>query len=254
MRGDNHGVNFVFEFYDEDGTFPPFLEKVSANDFDHAYILHDMDIFTDGDKVGQPKKPHYHAIVHTRNDRSLSAICSLLNVQERFCQVLKKGDDISDTLSFLRYMLHADKVSLGAGKHLYSPNDLIGPLADKYCSRLSPRQSKENPEDILKILDFIASSETYLSMDSLIRYSVQEGLYSLLRRSASLVREVLRDHNDALRISILRDGISTDVIEFRQIKDAYNFTKSKVVAAGGNPDNVKINSRLLKELLERKEA
>ena len=254
MRGDKHGVNFVFEFYDEDGTFPTFIEKVFSQEFDYAYILHDKDFFTDGVKAGQPKKPHYHAIVHTRNDRSLTAICLLLDVPERFCQVLKKGDDISDTLSFLRYMLHVDKASRAAGKHLYSPDELFGPLADKYRSRLTPRQSKEDPSDILKLLDFISSADSYLSMDSLIRFSVQEGLFSIFRRSASLIREVLHEHNDALRISTLRDGISADVIEFRQLKDAYYFTKNKIASAGGNPDNVKINTKLLKDLLESKDA
>lgn len=54
---------FVAVLYPEDPTHVACIDKLKSGGYNFAGILHDEDIYEDGDNKGEKKKPHWHIVI-----------------------------------------------------------------------------------------------------------------------------------------------------------------------------------------------
>lgn len=111
--------------------YPDCLEHMNMLDyllnhdyvFQIVYILHDKDVWeedTEGHKIGEPKKPHYHVLVHSKNPMQLSAFLKFFHVW------IDYAEPVSSVQSLLLYFIHSTPDSMN--KFQYSPDELKGDL------------------------------------------------------------------------------------------------------------------------------
>ncbi len=98
----------------------------------YEYIFHDKDIFDDIDEKenpqhisGTPKQPHFHLIIVTYNQCTLSA------VKKWFRGYVDENGDINTLVQYCTdideldlYLTHEDKKSIARGKYIY-PRSLV---------------------------------------------------------------------------------------------------------------------------------
>lgn len=112
-----------------------YLQQHSSQ-FQIVYILHDKDIFFQDDidllvqkkekgkytgdipNVGDPKKPHYHLYIYSKNSYTLSAFLKFFAVWIDYAEV------VTSSPSYIMYMLHDTPDSLH--KHQYDASLLQG--------------------------------------------------------------------------------------------------------------------------------
>lgn len=196
-------VNFLTESYNGDLERREHLGTVLLSDIQKiCWITHDKD----RDKDGNLLKPHTHAVIRVPNAMTISAFSKNFAIRERLIQPCKKGDEIEDLDNAFLYMIHGDERSKSLNKYQYSPMEIKGPWSNYARERIkkmqSPgfsaqkREAKES-EDFLKILDYIDNS-LYVSMSDLSRWAASSKLWSTFRRSSSIIRDVIKEHNSYL--------------------------------------------------------
>lgn len=181
--------NYGIEWYAEDEGLEALISRIEEKGWRYAYILHDKD----KNEQGENKKAHYQFLVRTGNGMTLSAF--LKNAGVRYAEVLKSWE------GFAVYLIHADEKSkANPYQFQYPENDLRGNMVDDVKrilrNKLEKKQKSKSEDDmgIIDILDFIASMD-YVTMDCLVRWTCQNGLYSVFRRAGRIVSEVLAEHN-----------------------------------------------------------
>lgn len=198
-----------------------------------CWAVHDMDT----DKNGQLEKPHCHAVIHLPNSKTRSAFAQCFAIRERMVIPVTKGDDIESLDQALLYLIHADNRSRVAGKYQYPLSVIKGPWAAYARSRiqelLSSTKQKDESTSYLSILDFVDNS-LYLSMTELSRWAASHGLWSVFRRSSSILRDVLREHNTELdRLQVRRDmeTLEERLAERNQIEALYEAVGMRTLRA-----------------------
>lgn len=193
-------INFLTLTYVEDRERIEHLSSlVMTGQFKVCWIIHDKDVLKDG----TPDKSHCHAVVHLNNAMTKSAFSQNFAIRERMIQPCRKGDEIEDLDSAFLYLIHADKKSRSEGKYQYNPSLIKGPMADYARERISKLLNKKKDgvqkeaESFLDIQCFIESS-MHLSMSELSRWCAQNGHWACFRRSSSIIRDILREHNSYL--------------------------------------------------------
>ena len=58
---------FCAVLYPEDETHVAAIEKLKSGGYNFAAILHDKDVYEDGEHKGETKKPHWHVVVRFKN-------------------------------------------------------------------------------------------------------------------------------------------------------------------------------------------
>lgn len=108
-------------------VFMDYLDKAKAQYPKYVYIVHDRDVYTSADvesdpshSVGEKKKPHVHLIFNR------ARACPPSTVKNYFGVWVNYFEPISDSVSYISYMLHTNPESLELGKPLYRPDELIG--------------------------------------------------------------------------------------------------------------------------------
>lgn len=172
-----------------------------------CWIIHDKDTLDNG----LPDKVHCHAIVHLSNAMSSSAFATNYAVRERMVRPCRIGDEIEDLDGALLYLIHADKASKDAHKYQYNPQAIVGPWADyareRIATLLNRKSNAEHDEaqSFLAIQCFIESS-LHLTMTELSRWAASSGHWAAFRRSSSIIRDCLREHNEYLdRIAAVQE-------------------------------------------------
>lgn len=203
-------VNFLTLTYVEDRERIEHLSSlIMTGQYKVCWIIHDKDVLEDG----TPDKPHCHAVIHLNNAMSKSAFSQNFAIRERFIQTCRKGDEIEDLDSAFLYMIHADKKSRGSGKFQYDSALIKGPMADyaraRFKALLKKQKNSEQKEadSFLDILCFIESS-LYVTMSDLSRWAAQNGHWSCFRRSSSIIRDVIKEHNSYLEKIQMQKDIS----------------------------------------------
>lgn len=58
---------FCAVLYPEDETHVAAIEKLKSGGYNFATILHDKDVYEDGEHKGETKKSHWHVVVRFKN-------------------------------------------------------------------------------------------------------------------------------------------------------------------------------------------
>lgn len=151
---------------DEDrkhATFIDFIKKSVIQYPSYVYIVHDRDIVTQSyidewvkehtdirpPEIGSLKKKHVHLIF--KRYRS----CPVTTVSRFFGCWVKHFEPISDSVSYISYMLHTNPLSLEEGKPIYQPSELVG---DQKVIRLATIQNAKSVQ-YNEIFDIINNSD-----------------------------------------------------------------------------------------------
>lgn len=184
------GVVFFIETYPEWDNCDNPVEYAEKEGLEWLRILHHGEVKSDG----RLKKWHYHTLIRTKNQSSVSAIAKNIGIDERW---VRARDNWKETAN---YMCHTTKKAIEDGKKVFPMEELEGTLREKaieYIKKVTGGNQTRKEDDnkrVLEILDFIESMD-YLGSSVLLRWSVQNNCYSTLRRNSVLIRDCLREHN-----------------------------------------------------------
>lgn len=173
---------FVAVLYPEDETHKAAIEKLNAGGYNFAAILHDQDVYEDGENKGELKKPHWHIVLRFKNAVWNTAIAKELGITPNYLEACK---DVDASLVYLVHYGNPDKFQ-------YEYESVFGPLKLKLATLLA---DTDEGTRILSIVDIVESSPGPISCTELLKKSVAAGLYADLRRMGHLATCLVREHN-----------------------------------------------------------
>lgn len=161
------------------------IMELQSSDYPAVGIKHDKDVYTedtDDHKAGEIEKEHFHFVLKFKNARYLTAVAKSLGIEERFIQTAKS---YKGSVEYLLHINHPEKFQ-------YDTTELLG-----FAKAEALRVLDDTPEDVkvLKIMDFISHYNGYLDVNRLTLFCCQNGLYSCLRRSGWICRDMIVEHN-----------------------------------------------------------
>ena len=145
-------------------------------------ILHNMDVFEDGEHKGEFKKEHYHFVVKFKNPRYISGVSVEFAIDERFIEITKsfKGS--------AKYLLHYGNPD----KYQYDPTDLVGTLKSEVLKLIDDTTDDTKLSEITK---YINSYVGIISYANLWDYVLKQGYTSVYRRFYSIFTDIVGEHN-----------------------------------------------------------
>lgn len=152
--------------------------------YQFAAILHNEDVYEDGEHKGEKKKPHWHVVVKFRNAVFRSALSKELGIEENLLQ------KCSSLEGALLYLVH---FGYEGTKYQYNVDEVFGPLKQKLITLLD---DDDEGTKALHILDIIEKKDGPIGYSELLKESVAAGLYSDLRRMGNFATCLVREHND----------------------------------------------------------
>lgn len=203
---------FVAVLYPEDPTHAECMEKLKAGGYNFAAILHDKDVYEDGEHAGELKKPHWHIVVRFKNAVWNTAIAKELGITPNYLEACK---DVDASLLYLVHFGNEEKAQ-------YNYEEVFGPLRLKLATLLS---DTDEGTRILNIVDIVESSPGPISCSELLKKAVAAGLYADLRRMGHLATCLVREHNyETYYQSQNNTGVAQD---FDKFNDFLAFTGDK---------------------------
>ena len=203
---------FVAVLYPEDDSHKEAVEKLKAGGYNFAAILHDKDVYEDGDHAGELKKPHWHIVVRFKNAVWNTAIAKELGITPNYLEACK---DVDASLLYLVHFGNEEKAQ-------YNYEEVFGPLRLKLATLLS---DTDEGTRILNIVDIVESSPGPISCSELLKKAVAAGLYADLRRMGHLATCLVREHNyEVWYQSQSNAGVTQD---FDKFNDYLAFTGDK---------------------------
>lgn len=201
-------VAFTTKTYLEDHDWDIAIDRCMHRGLPVAYAIHDRDVYLDPDKLppgknlGDKEKPHCQTLIRLTNGQTVSAFSKNCGVKESHIQGLDSWRD------FAVYLLHRDEDSIRVGKYQYAYDALHGNYRNECIEVITNRKSnnfnrsREEESRIVDIVNYIESFSCSISTATLVRWASQQGLYSVYRRSAGIVQNVLREHNQSCQMTL----------------------------------------------------
>lgn len=178
-----------------------------------CWCVHDMDTDDNGDL----KEVHCHSVIHLKNGMSKSAFSENFAIRPRMFEPAYKDGDIKKLDDALLYLIHADETSKSKGKYQYPLDKIKGPWAEYARERIQyllsqPSKEVKESQSFFAINSFIESS-LYLNTSAVAKWAAGNGHWSTFRRSSSIFRDIIREHNEELRQRDVKSSI--DEVEER---------------------------------------
>lgn len=203
---------YVAILYPEDQTHVDCIAKLSDGGYNFAAILHDQDVYEDGDQKGELKKPHWHIVLRFKNAVWNTALAKELGIEPNY---LKACQDFDASLLYLVHFNNPEKFQ-------YEHENVFGPLRLKLASLLS---DTDEGTRVLNILDIIENSPGPIGYSELLKKAVVAGIYSDLRRMGHFATALIREHNyECYAQSQSNSGVRQD---FERYADFLAFTGDK---------------------------
>ncbi len=195
-----HNRNYFVLLYTDNPEHVKALENIKRLCENYAYILHDKDCYKDTDDI---KKEHIHVVVKFPNKRYRSAVAKDFGLEERFLEGCKLE-------SGLRYLLHLDDED----KYRYDVSEVKGTLLP-YLHKILNSMGKDEGERASDLFKLIDSTTTAIKISDFSKYCAVNGYWDLYRRSSTIFRDYIREHNQEFYIQSVKQGwehISNDEI------------------------------------------
>lgn len=203
---------FVAVLYPEDETHAACIEKLKAGGYNFAAILHNKDVYEDGDHKGELKKPHWHIVLRFKNAVWNTAVAKELGITANYLEACKSVD------ASLLYLVHYGNDE----KAQYDYEEVFGPLRLKLATLLS---DTDEGTRALNLVDLVDNSPGPMGYTELIRKAVAAGLYADLRRMGTFAVKMLNEHNfECWRQTQPNAGVAQD---FDNFNDFLVFTGDK---------------------------
>lgn len=175
--------NFDIIIY-EDTTDYDFLECLTQVKLQesYAFIKHDKDI---NEETKEPKKVHYHIILHYNNCRTIKTIANCLGVPSNYINT------ISSLKGAIRYLVHRDHDT----KYQYSMNEIV--YSDNFEDKISYSFfNQKNEHDILITMkNYIDSCKT-ITINDFFSWCLENGYEKVYKKYYYLFKDLLLIKHD----------------------------------------------------------
>lgn len=175
--------SFCAVLYPEDETHTAAIEKLKSGGYNFAAILHDEDIYEDGEHKGEKKKPHWHVVIKHPNAVWDTSLAKDLGIAPNYLEKCKNLD------SALLYLVHYGYEDT---KFQYEVEKVFGPLALRLVTLL---QANDEGTRALNLCSIIENNPGPIGYTELLKKAVAAGLYADLRRMGSFAVGIMREHN-----------------------------------------------------------
>lgn len=182
---------FCALLYPEDSTHVAAMEKLKTGGYTFAAILHDKDVYEDGDNKGQLKKPHWHVVIKFSNAVWNVPTAKALGIEPNYLQQCSSLDGA------LLYLVHEGNTD----KHQYDLNEVFGVLKTRLASLLA---DDDEGTRALTIFNLIRNSPGIVTYSEIFEKAVKAGLYGDFRRMGTGVMWLINDHNNELQQEEIR--------------------------------------------------
>lgn len=204
---------FCAVLYPEDATHAAAVEKLKSGGYNFAGILHDQDVYEDGEHKGELKKPHWHLVVKFPNAVWNTSLAKELGISENYLEKCKALD------SALLYLVHYGYEDT---KYQYELQEVFGPLQTRLATLLNDTDESTRA---LNIYDMIRNSPGRVTYTEIFEKACKAGLYGDFRRLGSGVTYLINDHNyDYAHESQSNTGVALD---YENFNDYLAFTGDK---------------------------
>lgn len=185
--------------YPDDPTHAECMRKLEAGGYKFAAILHDKDVWEDGDEdkaeheAGTPKKAHWHVVIKFPTQKWSTALEKELGIKGNY---IRKCDNFDGAMT---YLVHEGFPN----KYQYDFEQVFGPLA--------PALGKLLLEDdegmrVLEIVRMIDQAPGHVGYREILVKACNNGLYADFRRLGSGVKWLLDEHNEEVKSEIIKDA------------------------------------------------
>lgn len=181
---------FCALLYPEDPTHAACMDKLKSGGYNFAAILHDKDIYEDGDHKGEIKKPHWHVVMKFPNAVWSTALAKELGIAPNYLEKCKSLD------SSLLYLVHSGFDD----KYQYDLKDVFGTLQTRLASLLA---DDDESTRALTIYGLIRNSPGIVTYTEIFEKACKAGLYGDFRRMGSGVMHLIKDHNWELQAELM---------------------------------------------------
>lgn len=203
---------YVAVLYPEDPTHAECIVKLETNGYNFAAILHDKDVYEDGEHKGELKKPHWHIVLRFKNAVWNTAVAKELGITANYLEACKDQD------ASLLYLVHYGRDE----KAQYDFEEVFGPMRIKLSTLLA---DTDEGTRVLSLVDIVESTPGPIGTSELLKKAVAAGLYADLRRMGHLATCLVREHNyECYYQSQNNSGVNKD---FDNFNDYLAFTGDK---------------------------
>lgn len=198
---------YAWEFilYPDDPNFAYQLGRICELASHWCYIEHWCDLCEneDDDPSDTPhlKKRHFHFHAYFDNQRHRTALCGELFGDKRHTSQIQH---IQNKVMALRYLLHLDdpeKPKYNRAEVVFSDYSMRDTAFDAWDRLIETHETTP----LVAILAFIEESGNRVRFAELLHFALSIGAYAEYRRSYSIIRDVLREHNDYIDASDFRE-------------------------------------------------
>ena len=134
---------FCAVLYPDDDSHREAIEKLKSGGYNFAAILHDKDVYEDGEHAGELKKPHWHIVIRFKNAVWNTAIAKELGITPNYLEACKDVD------SSLLYLVHYGNEK----KAQYDYEEVFGPLRLKLATLLADTDEGTRVLNIVEIIE-----------------------------------------------------------------------------------------------------
>ena len=203
---------FCAVLYPDDSSHVEAMEKLQSGGYNFAAILHDKDVYEDGEHAGELKKPHWHIVLRFKNAVWNTAVAKELGITANYLEACKDVD------SSLLYLVHFGNEK----KAQYDYESVFGPLRLKLATLLA---DTDEGTRALNIVEIVENTPGPIGYSELIKKAVAAGLYADLRRMGTFAVGLVRENNyDCWKQLQPNAGVSQD---FENFNDFLAFTGDK---------------------------
>lgn len=146
----------------------------------YAYILHDKDLDADN-KI---KKLHIHFLIFFPYQKTDTAVSKQLDIP------ISNIRKIDNKVGAIRYLIHLDHKD----KYQYNFDNIISNFDISIYFNTKTDKSNKEGINVLQLIDYI-NQKDYTTLEDLIYYAIQNGLYSDLRRNQNIIIKLLYTKN-----------------------------------------------------------
>lgn len=195
---------FCAVLYPEDSTHAEAIEKLKSGGYNFAAILHNEDLYEDGEHKGEKKKPHWHVVVKFPNAVWDTKLAKDLGIERNYLEKCKSLD------AALLYLVHYGYEDT---KYQYDVQDVFGPLQMRLISLLNDTDESTRA---LNIYDMINEIDGPVSYSEIYLKCCKAGLFSDFRRIGSGIGYLIREHNyEYYQMTQSNAGVKADFERFQ---------------------------------------
>lgn len=247
-RKSDSGISFLCLCYPENDTKQKLIGSALLRGEDCVWSNH-------YGEVGN--KDHTHVIIKVPFAQTISAFSKNHDYPENLIQLCGRDKEHKNIKAAIVYIVHQDDESILLGKKQYTEESYKGPLKNYAVQVLRKylKMRKRDDEDITFILDYIDRQE-HVSTAQLVRWCCAHNLYSVYRRSSSVVNNCIREHNAILHYS---DPDSVLLSRIREIEERQSRSEKSIAYLRGvdarkqaSETKAKVDMSLITEMLTRR--